>query len=58
MISVDLADNVFQVHGAPWAGEVKLCKKLGRPIRFFITVGQVSTYTEARALVKNFPATD
>jgi len=31
---------------------------IGRPIRFFITAGQVSDYTGARALVDNLPAAD
>lgn len=31
---------------------------VGRPIRFFITAGQVSDYTGARALVKSLPKAD
>jgi len=31
---------------------------IGRPIRFFITAGQVSDYTGARALVSSLPAAD
>jgi len=31
---------------------------LGRPIRFFMTAGQVSDYTGARALVSNLPAAE
>ncbi|PZX09914.1 hypothetical protein LX81_04363, partial [Palleronia aestuarii] len=31
---------------------------IGRPIRFFITAGQVSDYTGARALVGSLPAAD
>ena len=31
---------------------------IGRPIRFFMTAGQVSDYTGARALVENLPAAD
>ena len=30
MIEVDLAKNVFQVHGALRTGEVQFCKKLTR----------------------------
>lgn len=30
MIGIDLAKNVFQVHGALWAGGVQFCKKLTR----------------------------
>jgi transposase len=30
----------------------------GRPIRFFMTAGQVSDYTGARALVSSLPAAD
>jgi transposase len=30
MIGVDLAKNVFQLHGASMTGEVKFCKKLTR----------------------------
>ena len=29
---------------------------IGRPIRFFMTAGQVSDYTGARALMSNLPA--
>ena len=32
--------------------------KIGRPIRFFMTAGQVSDYTGARALVSSLPAAD
>ncbi len=31
---------------------------VGRPIRFFISAGQVSDYTGARALVNSLPAAD
>ena len=31
---------------------------VGRPIVFFLTAGQVSDYTEARALVNSLPAAD
>ncbi|CUH49113.1 Transposase [Ruegeria atlantica] len=31
---------------------------VGRPIRFFMTAGQVSDYTGARALVSSLPAAD
>ncbi len=31
MIGVDLAKNVFQLHGASLTGEVKFRKKLSRP---------------------------
>jgi len=31
---------------------------IGRPIRFFMTAGQVSDYTGARALVSSLPAAD
>ena len=31
---------------------------IGRPIRFFMTAGQVSDYTGARALVSNLPAAE
>ena len=31
---------------------------LGRPIRFFISAGQVSDYTGARALVNSLPSAD
>jgi len=31
---------------------------IGRPIRFFMTAGQVSDYTGARALVESLPAAD
>ena len=31
---------------------------LGRPTRFFMTAGQVSDYTRARALVGNLPAAE
>ena len=31
---------------------------IGRPIRFFMTAGQVSDYTGAKALVDNLPAAD
>jgi transposase len=31
---------------------------IGRPIRFFMTAGQVSDYTGARALVNSLPAAD
>ena len=31
---------------------------IGRPIRFFMTAGQVSDYTCARALVSSLPAAD
>jgi transposase len=31
---------------------------IGRPIQFFITAGQVSDYTGARALVNSLPAAD
>ncbi len=31
---------------------------LGRPIRFFISAGQVSVYTGARALVNSLPSAD
>jgi len=31
MIGVDLAKNVFQLHGASMTGEVKFRKKLARP---------------------------
>ena len=31
---------------------------VGRPIRFFVTAGEVSDYTGARALVKDVPAAD
>lgn len=31
---------------------------VGRPIRFFMSAGQVSNYTGARALVSSFPAAD
>ena len=31
---------------------------IGRPIRFFLTAGQVSDYTGARALVSSLPASD
>lgn len=30
LIGVDLANNVFQLHGAPMTGDVKYCKKLSR----------------------------
>jgi transposase len=30
----------------------------GRPIRFFMTAGQVSDHTRARALVRSLPAAD
>ena len=30
MIGIDLAKNVFQVHGALWTGEVQSRKKLAR----------------------------
>jgi transposase len=30
----------------------------GRPIRFFMTAGQVSDYTGARALVSSLPSAD
>jgi transposase len=30
----------------------------GRPIRFFMTAGEVSDYTGARALVSSLPAAD
>jgi transposase len=30
----------------------------GRPIRFFMTAGQVSDYTGARALLRSLPAAD
>jgi len=31
MIGVDLAKNVFQLHGASMTGQLKFCKKLSRP---------------------------
>ena len=31
---------------------------IGRPIRFFVTAGEVSDYTGARALMKDLPAAD
>ncbi|MGF6863001.1 hypothetical protein ABIE69_003592 [Rhodobacteraceae bacterium MBR-64] len=31
MIGVDLAKNVFQLHGAAMTGEVRFRKKLSRP---------------------------
>ena len=31
---------------------------IGRPIRFFMTAGEVSDYTGARALVGSLPAAD
>ncbi len=31
---------------------------VGRPIWFFMTAGQLSDYTEARALVSNLPAAE
>ena len=31
---------------------------IGRPIRFFMTAGQVSDYTRARALMASLPAAD
>lgn len=31
---------------------------IGRPIRFFMTAGEVSDYTGARALVSSLPAAD
>jgi len=31
---------------------------IGRPIRFFMTAGQVSNYTRTRALVSNLPAAE
>ena len=31
---------------------------VGRPIRFFMTAGEVSDYTGARALVSSLPAAD
>ncbi len=31
---------------------------VGGPIRFFMTAGQVSDYTGARALVKSLPTAD
>ena len=31
---------------------------IGRPIRFFMTAGQVSDYTGARALVESLPIAD
>jgi len=31
---------------------------IGQPVRFFMTAGQISDYTGARALVENLPSAD
>jgi hypothetical protein len=55
MIGVDLAKNVFQLHGASMTGEVKFCKKLTRAqfMAFMGLVAQITLSTD-RAL----PETD
>lgn len=34
------------------------CDRLGRPLTLFVTIGQVSDYTSARALLSSLPNVD